>query len=148
MGPPPRPSPAPPPDPLPPPPPGGPLGELIGLEERSEALYHAMAQRSSGRAATTLNSLSASSARLLRRLRTEAGLRGGDVRPPSEPVRIRSLNAAFRTVWELAERGEQAYQEASRRTSDPELARFYENAAETKRRQRRLLRELAGRVYT
>ena len=138
---------------MPPPPPveredARELGSLIGMEAEAERLYSAMAARTKGRGAQTLRSLSASSRRLVRMLQTEYDLRTGNSRPlPKHPERIASLPEALRRAWQDAQAAERAYRDAAGQTRDPELRELYGDAAAVKQRQRRVLRELANRVF-
>ena len=140
----------------PPPPPSPPperedartLGELIDMEAEAERLYSAMAARTKGHAAQTLRSLAASSRRLLKQLQTEYYFRTGDSRPlPRQPARIRSMREALKQAWEMAEQAARAYRESAGRTRDGELRELYGDAAAVKNRQRKMLRELANRLF-
>ena len=126
----------------------GALAEMIGEEAAAERRYLCMAQRALGANADTLRRLAAGSRGLARKLQTEYYLRTGDSLPMPGRGRenCRLLGETLRLAWVSAGSAERAYHAASAQTDDPGLRELFREAAELKRTQRRILRDLAGRL--
>lgn len=124
------------------------LAEFIGAEAAAERRYLCMAQRSGGGNADALRRLAAGSRGLTKKLQTEYYLLTGDSRPVPrrEQEKCRALGETLRLAWSSAGRAEGAYRAAIGRTDDDTLRELFREAAELKRSQRALLRDLAGRL--
>lgn len=152
-------APPPPPEPGhgPPPPPPGPgpgredaetLERLMEMEARAERRYALLARMTRGRASETLRRLAAGNARTLKQLQREYYLRTGDSYPvPQRPMRPMSLQEGLRRAWNDAGARERACRDAANETRDEGLREIYIAAAESARRERQTLRELAGRMF-
>ena len=121
------------------------LAEMIGAETAAEQRYLCMAQRVGGANADMLRRLAAGSRGLVKKMQTEYYLQTGDSRPvPARPrEKCRALGETLRLAWLSAGSAESAYRAAIGRTDDPGLFR---EAAELKLSQRKVLRDLAGRL--
>lgn len=121
------------------------LAEMIVRETAAEQRYLCMAQRAGSANAAALRRLAAGSRGLVKKLQTEYYLQTGDSRPvPARPQeKCRALGETLRLAWASAGSAESAYRAAAGRTDDPGLFR---EAAELKQDQRKVLRDLAGRL--
>ena len=126
----------------------GALAEMIGAETAAEQRYICMAQRAGRANADMLRRLAAGSRGLVKKMQTEYYLRTGDSRPvPARPQeKCRALGETLRLAWAAAGSAESAYRAATGRTEDPGLRELFREAAELKQNQRKVLRELAGRL--
>ena len=124
------------------------LAEMIAAETAAERRYLCMTQRATGANAAALRRLAAGSRGLTKKLQTEYYLLTGDSRPvpPRPQEKCRALGETLRLAWASAGSAESAYRAAVGRTEDPALRELFREAAELKRSQRALLRDLAGRL--
>ena len=124
------------------------LAEMIGAETAAEQRYLCMAQRVGGTNAETLRRLAAGSRGLTKKLQTEYYLLTGDSRPvPARPrEKCRALGETLRLAWSSAGSAEGAYRAAIGQSDDDTLRELFREAAELTRNQRKVLRDLAGRL--
>lgn len=124
------------------------LAKHIGDETAAERRYLCMAQRADNANAAVLRRLAAGSRGLVKKLQTEYYLRTGDSRPVPGRAQetCRALGETLRLAWSAAGSAENAYRLSSGRTEDPALRELFRDAAELKKNQRKVLRDLAGRL--